>query len=361
MALTIRRRDTLAGMAAFALPLEAQPESLSAIAARRGLRFGTALSAGKPFDDPRHLAIVARECALIVPENELKLYVIGGGDAPNFAPADRIARFANDRKIALRGHTLLWNNARYIPKALPGLGEAPDAATAERWLRAYIARVTQRYGTQIGSWDVVNETIDPDTGAIRDTIFTRALGFDALRIAYEAVREHAPHAQRVYNDYMSWEAGNATHRRGVLTLLERFRRERVPVDALGIQSHIGTQGRPDAAGKREWQTFVDAVVAMGYDLLITEFDVNDRGLGGDIAKRDAEVAALAKDYLDRMLSYPRLRDVLSWGMVDRYTWLNGFAPRSDGMPQRPLPYDAEYRPKLLRTAIAQALAAAPSR
>ena len=33
---------------------------------------------------------------------------------------------------------------------------------------------------------------------------------------------------------------------------------------------------------------------MGFDLLITEFDVNDREFPADIAKRDASVAAIGK-------------------------------------------------------------------
>jgi endo-1,4-beta-xylanase len=208
---------------------------------------------------------------------------------------------------------------------------------------------------------VVNETVDPKTGQVRDTPFTHALRFDALRIAYEAAREHAPHAQLVYNDYMSWEAGNEQHRAGVLKLLEQFKRRNVPVDALGIQSHIGNDGNIHAPQRAEWTAFVDAVVAMGYRLLITEFDVNDKDLAGDIAARDAQVAAAAKSYLDVMFSYRQLGQVLCWGMVDKFSWLQGFSPRADRTPQRPNPYDAGYQVKPLRDALAAAFAAAPAR
>lgn len=116
-----------------------------------------------------------------------------------------------------------------------------------------------------------------------------------------------------------------------------------------------------ALREREWRGFVEAVVAMGYRLLITEFDVNDRQLTGTIAERDAQVAAVAKGYLDLMLSFPELDHVLCWGLVDRYSWLQSFSPRHDKQPLRPLPFDAEYRTKPLRTAIAQAFQAAPQR
>ena len=100
---------------------------------------------------------------------------------------------------------------------------------------------------------------------------------------------------------------------------------------------------------------------MGYQLLITEFDVNDRMAPTAIAARDRMVADYAKAYLETMLSYPQLGDILCWGMVDRYSWLNGFDPRRDHTLKRGTPYDANFRPKPLRQAIAAAFADARTR
>jgi endo-1,4-beta-xylanase len=263
--------------------------------------------------------------------------------------------------MKLRGHTLLWNKVRYMPKWLLDAGAAWSATDAEKYLRNYIQRVCTHYGEAVYSWDVVNETVDEKSGEIRQSPFTRALGFDAMRIAFEAAREHAPRAQLVYNDYMSWEAGNEAHRAGVLRLLEQFKSKQIPVQALGIQSHLGNDGRIQDAQRQQWQAFVDEVVGMGYRLLITEFDVNDKDLPGDFAKRDAHVAAAAKGYLDLMLSYKQLDQVLCWGMVDKFSWLQQFSKRADETPQRSTPYDDDYRAKPLRQAIAAAFDAAPRR
>ena len=94
-------------------------------------------------------------------------------------------------------------------------------------------------------------------------------------------------------------------------------------------------------------------------LIVTEFDVHDDGLPPDVAVRDRAVADYARAYLDIMLSYPQLGDVLAWGMSDRYTWLDRAQPRADGRPRRACPYDDHFRAKPLRDAIAGALAAAP--
>jgi len=342
--------------------------SLKAIAAEKGILFGSSVGAGQAgslsasFSDAGYLDILKKECGVLVPENELKSYVIAPQPGTyDFERADRIAQFAKSNSMKMRGHTLLWNRVEYTPKWLLEHVASLSASATEQFLRDYIKRVCTHYGTQIHSWDVVNETVDPKSGQLRDTPFTKVLGFDALRIAFEAAREHAPRAQLVYNDYMSWEAGNEQHRNGVLKLLEQFKAKKVPVDALGVQSHIGNDGRIQDSQNQQWRAFIDAVVAMGYELLITEFDVNDKDLPSDPTTRDAQVAAAAKGYLDLMLSYRQLDQVLCWGMVDKFSWLQNFSKRADETPQRPTPYDDNYRPKPLREAIAAAFDSAPKR
>ena len=338
---------------------------IKTLAAAKGLLFGSCVGAVRngSLADPRYADILKKECSVLVPENELKSYTISPERGQyNFEPGDRIAAFAKSNGMKLRGHTLLWNRPEFMPKWLRDTFGSLSPKESEAYLRDYVRRVCTHYGDQIHSWDVVNETVDPKTGQVRDTPFTHVLGFDTLRIVYEAAREHAPQAQLVYNDYMSWESGQAeTHRAGVLRLLEQFRSRKVPVDALGIQSHLGNDGNIHAAQRKEWKAFVDAAVGMGYRLLITELDVSDKDLPAEVTTRDAEVAAVTRDYLDFMLSYRELDQVLCWGMVDSLSWLQNYAPRADKQPQRPNPYDKDYKAKPMREALAAAFAAAPKR
>jgi len=208
-----------------------------------------------------------------------------------------------------------------------------------------------------------------EDSTLAETAISRAIGGTEtlVDLAFHTARELLPNAELVYNDYMSWEPGNEKHRAGVLKLLEGFRKRNVPVDALGVQSHIRIDTYDPSTGtgpkqEREWRQFIDEAVGMGYNLLMTEFDVNDQALPADIASRDQSVAAYAKGYLDLMFSYKELKDVLAWGMCDSYSWLQGFEPlRTDGQPKRGSPYDSEFRPKLLHKAIAEAFASAPVR
>ncbi|OYX81836.1 MAG: glycosyl hydrolase [Brevundimonas sp. 32-68-21] len=370
-----RRVVVAGGTAALTLngAARAQGVSLKAIAGSRGVMFGAVAGMGAwgglgaSLRDPDYRALLVAECGAIVPENEMKWQAVRpDADSFDFERMDVIAGFATGHEMALRGHTLLWHHPQWFPRWLTDydFGSRP-AAEGERILTEHIRRVTARY-PQIVSFDVVNETVDPDTGALRETSLSRAMGQEALDVAFHAARESAPRAQLVYNDYMSWEAGHETHRAGVLRLLEGFRKRGAPVDALGVQSHIGSGNTDDSVGfdtarERDWRVFLDEVVGMGFDLAITEFDVHDKNLPVGLGVRDLAVADLAERYLDLMLSYQQTRTVMLWGMVDRYSWLQGLWPRADGAAKRSTPYDDAFRPKPLRAAIARSFARAAPR
>lgn len=372
-----RRQAVAGGLAAFAgtaamLPEVRQvaPDSLDALARASGRRFGSAVAWSPPgsdsgsFTNPRYARILERDCELLVPENQLKWqWVRRSPDSFDFRAFDAIADYAASRGFALRGHTLFWTPTKWYPKWLANrdFGLRP-AAAAEALLTDHVRTVCGRYGTRIYSYDVVNEAVQPETGEIRDTNVTRALGGEAfLDLMFHTARSAAPHAQLVYNDYMSWERNSVdeTHIRGVLKLLEGLRKRGTPVDALGVQSHIRLlKPLPVATIVREsegpWRRFLDEVVAMGYQLLVTEFDVNDHAAPTAAAVRDRMTADYARAYLDVMLDYPQLRDLLCWGMCDRYSWLNSFDPRADKRLKRGTPYDVNFRPKPLHQAIAEA-------
>lgn len=378
----LTRRDSLAAGAALAgaaaaPAASAHPLSLDRLARRSGRRFGSAVAWSPPGTDagsitnPLYTAVLERECSLLVPENQLKWQSIRPKpDEFDFRAFDAIAHYAERHSLNLRGHTLFWTPTKWYPKWLADLDFGPrPGPSAEKLLTEHVRAVCRRYGTRIYSYDVVNEAVQPETGQIRDTNVTHALGGERfLDLMFYTARAEAPHAQLVYNDYMSWErnAVDETHMRGVLTLLEGFRKRGTPVDALGVQSHIRLlKDLPVARVVREsegpWRRFIDEVVAMGYKLVITEFDVNDHSAPTNPARRDRMVADYARAYLDLMLSYPQLGDILAWGMTDRYSWLNDFDPRRDKALKRGTPYDARFRPKLLRAAIAAAFQSASAR
>src|SRR3569832_2102363 len=194
------------------------PDSLNALASAKGLRFGSCLGTG-PSGAPRQPGVT--------------------GQRANQFDDDQLMAFVAANGLLVRGHTLLWNRDIWMPPWTQSYDFGPRPATeAERLLTTHIHTVVSRY-PQVFSWDVVNETIAPKTGEMEASVFTKAIGPQVIDIAFHAARAAAPHAQLVYNDYMSWGPGNQAHHDGVLRLLERLKKNNVPVDALGVQAHIG--------------------------------------------------------------------------------------------------------------------------
>lgn len=372
--MTIDRRRLLAGgmavgAAAAAFRADAAgPPSLAVLARDRGIRFGSTMGGGN-FADPAYRRLNAAQCALVVPETEMK-WVALRPDAQrfDFREADAIVSWARAQGLGIRGHTLLWHFERWMPEwtRTHEYGADPRAEAA-RLLVTHVDTVARRYASVVDSFDVVNEAIDPDTGLLRETVLSRPLGAEAvINLAFRTARAAAPRAQLVYNDFMSWRSDDARHRDAVLRLLERLRTRGTPVDALGIQSHLGSKYSEAPTGlgaldERGWRQFLDAVTAMGYDLLVTELDVHDNPLPGAIGPRDHAIAAHTRAYLDLMLSYPQCRTVTCWGLSDRYSWLQPLRPRPDGLSKRPLPYDDAFAAKPMRDAIAAAFTAAAPR
>jgi len=398
----LSRRDWMTGALATAslLPMEGalaagkgkpvplagtSPDSLNGIAMKRGLYFGSSIGMKstkeeivllppavqarprrKPsFDDPKVRRLMVEQCRIMVPENELKWYIV----RPNakkfdFRRSDIMVKWAARNGLAVRGHNLFWNAVRWTPDWVLkyDFGSRP-ASAAEKMLVDHIKTVCQRYGNRIFSYDVINETFNPRTGKLEDTPFTKYLGWNVIDICFHAAKQYAPHAELVYNDFPNWNP-NGTHRAAILKLLEYAKKRKLPIDALGVQAHIGFPNVGGARAARDvvaWRKFLDHVTGMGYGLLVTEFDINDKAAPSAPTARDWDVAALGKAYLDIMVSYRALRYVMAWGLVNKYSWLQEFIPRADGLPQRCAPFDDNYRPTALCDAMAASFAAAPSR
>jgi endo-1,4-beta-xylanase len=353
--------------------------SLDQLARAKGLRFGSTLgSLGRTsrFHDLPYRELTARECSVLVAENETKWPQIRPDPTKpyDFRAADEMFAWAKSHGMALRGHTLLWLEPKWLPAWVNALNYgAGDGEAARKLLAEHIRATCGHFGDSIESWDVVNEAISPETGELHRNVFSAPFGGGSegsvaqIDFAFRLAREAAPKAQLVYNDYMSWGHGSARHRAGVLKLLTDLKKRGTPVQALGLQGHISWGNKPgvpkDEPAQRaaQWRRFLDDVQALDLDLLITEFDVNDRGMPADIAERDAAVAAYAREWLDVTLASARLRRFLCWGLVNKHSWLQGFEPREDKLPKRGLPYDDQLNPTPLRQAIADALRAMPAR
>lgn len=360
------RRTLLAGTLGPTLvpvPTQAQAPGLGALAAARGILFGSTLTREEVGKFPELARIALEQDAVIVPGNELKWpFHRPSPEAFDFRDPDFMVGYAEERGKKVRGHALVWHGA--LP---PWFDRAPtDEAGMRTLLERHIRTVAGRYTGRMQSWDVVNEPVEPwyrRPDGLRETPFLKALGPGYIDLAFHLAHEADPSARLVLNEYGLEMANedNAARRAAILALLRGMRARGVPVHALGIQAHL-------AAAKRDFdpvvlRRFIREVAALGLEIYITELDVTDRGLSPDIPARDAAVARTLRTFLDAALAEQSVKLVVLWCLSDRVTWMNDsqFARREDGLRVRAHPYDEAFRPKPAWHALAAAFRAAPPR
>lgn len=334
--------------------------SLRERAAAKGLLYGAAAREQVLTSNPDFASAFARECGILVPENELKWQGIRPRfDRFNFKRADELADFARDHDMLYRGHTLVWH------KALPAwFKEKVNSKNAEKILTDHIKTVAKHYAGKMHSWDVVNEAIevaDKRPDGLRKAPWLNLLGPDYIDIAFRAAAEADPKALLVYNENQLEHYNkprNEAKRTQVLKLLERLKSKGVPVQALGMQSHLGS--KPLGSQGKKLRQFVKEVADLGLKIIVTEMDVSEK-LPWDVAARDRQVAAIYEEYLSIVLDEPATIAVMTWGLSDRYTWISKRIQRQDGASVRPLPLDAQLERKLAWNAIARAFDHAPQR
>lgn len=370
----ISRRRILAG--ALASPLAALPHkeaaaapapapALKTLAAARGITYGCAVAAPQILEPDDFTALVLRETALVVPENEMKWADMNDGPGrDDYSLGDAMIGFARAHRLAFRGHNVLWY------WRTPGwFQELPDRKSAEAAMLRRVEAMVARYRGRIHSWDVVNEPLNPADGrpdGLRKAVFLEQIGPEYLDLAHHAARAADPHARLVVNEYdVEYDLPEHDAKRAaVLRLIERMRAKGTPVDAVGIQAHLSVRRWPFSAIKL--RQYLADLAALDLEIQITELDVTDELAPADIAERDRLVAEEYARFLAVALDEPAVKLLTTWGLSDRHSWIvrhetNDMKWRKDGLPSRPLPFDAALARKPAWDAMAGALRAAPQR
>jgi endo-1,4-beta-xylanase len=363
----LNRRDFLriAGASALAASVHAGAtpslrDSLGQHAAAKGIVFGCAAVQHHLASDAGYARLVAEQCRLVLPANELKwnMLEVAPGEY-DFAPADWMLQFALDHSLLFRGHALVWE-----PSTPEWVRKAANKQNAQRLLTRHIRTVVSHYQGKMHSWDVVNEILEPADGRtdmFRSSLWLDLLGPEWIELAFHSAREADSGALLVYNE--NWlesdrETSRAKRQR-VLGLLAEWKRRSVPVQALGLQAHLLT----DDKLAPELGQFVQQVADLGLKVLVTELDVRDRNAPAVLALRDRMVAGKYAEFLSAVLTSQAVAAIITWGLSDRYTWINHHpgSRRADGLASRPLPFDPDREPTPAWQAMARAFDDAPRR
>lgn len=322
--------------------------SLKAHAHHHGLTFGSAVIIRNVQSDPDFADLIREQCGMVVPTSELKWIALRpAADQYDFSRPDFLLSFAQRNHMLMRGHTLCWHES--VPKWI----QAPESSTHTRqFFVDHITTVCKHYAGKLHSWDVVNEAIlpsDNQPGGLRKSFWYEQVGHDYIELAFRTARAADPHAKLTYNDYgVEYDSPeNEERRRRIFELLRSLQKRNVPIDAVGIQSHVKA-AQPYTFGKG-LTDYIEGIRQMGLEVYLTELDVNEDDIAtDDPSQRDAIIARTYSDYLRVALANPAVKLVLTWDLSDRFTWLNNGPThhrKQPNRPQRSLPFDRDERPK----------------
>jgi endo-1,4-beta-xylanase len=334
--------------------------SLKEAAASRGLLYGSCGGFRRLSTEATYRAAFAKQCGVLVPESELQWdNLCPAPGIYNFAPADWLLGFAQQKKIKFRGHPLEWTKA--FPRWFDSTA-TPQNATST--FQSLISTVVSHYSGQTHSWDVINEALAPEdkrADGLGNTVLLRLLGPEYIQTAFHTAAAADPSAMLVWNENLiEQESPFAEARRSFfLKNLRDLVKRNVPIHAIGIQSHLPGDA-PNIAGPR-FQDFLREVSDLGLRILVTEMDVRDDNLPADVATRDQMVADKYYQYLSVVLKQESVVAVITWGLSDHWTSVATYHPRKDHVPVRPLPLDYDMNPSPAFYAIARAFQEAPRR
>ena len=359
---------------------------------RIGVAINRTITTGKTDNGSRTLEQVDKDIALtkeqfnqISPENDMKWELVHpreGADGYDFGPADAYVDFGLKNHMFIVGHTLVWHGQtpRWVfagntpfpdapsasaPVPLPpanGAGANPGGqfrlgfdnrrprATRDELLqrmRDHIHTVVGRYKGKIKVWDVVNEALsDGGPNTLRNSLWLQIIGPDFIAKAFEYAHEADPAAILRYNDY---GLENPAKRQKLITLIKELQAKKVPVMAIGTQTHVSVS----SPTIEEEDRALTEIETLGLPIHITELDVNgaqggQRNTGADVANNAATTQGglveeanqrLATQYANLFTVFRKhksVKVVTLWGINDGVSW------RASG---KPLLFDNDDQPK----------------
>ena len=338
---------------AFAASAPAPSRSLRDAAQHSGILIGAAARPAH-LSEPLYAATLAREFNMLEPEDALKWEAVRpDAQSFDFHLADQLVDFALRHNMKVRGHTLVWHQQN--PHWLMEGKFTPDQLS--KVLETHIKMVVEHYHGKIFAWDVVNEAFDEGAhaGKVRSTIWydQPGIGYAGQGTKYLAqcfrwAHEADPEALLFYNEAEADEIGPKSD--AVYAMVREFRLQRVPIDGVGLQMHLGNR-LPDIDSI---SANIARFTALGVQIHITEMDVslpvdaNGNASTGDLQKQ----ADIYRQVAGACLAHPGCTAIQTWGFTDKYSWIGSHSKRTRGAA---LLFDRDYQPKPAYNALRDAL------
>lgn len=263
---------------------------------------------------------------LCVAENEMKPNVIQPSQGSfDFNYANEVVNYAKSKKMATRGHTLVWHSQ--IPEWISSDGKKND----KNWTRTqlleimknHITRTVKQFGTNVIEWDVVNETLDDDQSIVRtnpngyqlrkESVWVKVIGEDFIDSAFVYAHRANPNAKLYLNDYDCEYSGSAKTL-ALFNLAKRLQKDGIPIDGVGLQCHL----KVDSFDKQALNSTVKKYATIGLNCIFTEIDMAIYSTDAATLNRQAEAYKQITEVFLRNDNCPHM---VLWGINDKHSWV----------------------------------------
>ncbi|MDR2896838.1 MAG: endo-1,4-beta-xylanase [Propionibacteriaceae bacterium] len=252
---------------------------------------------------------------------------------PDTARLLTAARFLKDHGQTVKGHPLVWHTVT------PGWLNSLSVDQVEAVLRGRIRREVADFAGVIDMWDAINEVVimpvfTAEANGVSRLAWSRGR-VEMIRMAVEEAKATDPDCYLLLNDFDLSSAYEC--------LIEAVLEAGIPIDAIGLQSHMhqGYRGAEAMTG------IVERFARFGKPLHLTEtslvsgqlmppeiVDLNDYQVAQwpSTPEGEARQADDLEAHYRSMLAQPSVKALVYWGLTDAHAWLN--APigllRADG-------------------------------
>ncbi|RBM20211.1 endo-1,4-beta-xylanase [Streptomyces sp. PT12] len=293
-------------------PSTTQAATLREAADEQGIFVGTAVNDGR-LGDSRYSGIARDEFSSVTAENVMKWESVQPSRGQfTYAGGDRLVDFAQQNGQQVWGHTLVWHSQ--LPSWVSNGGF--NATELNQIMVDHITNVAGRWAGDIAYWDVVNEAFNED-GTFRQSVFQTTIGQQYIANAFQAADAADPSAKLCINDY-NIEGDNAKSD-GMYALVQSLLSQGVPIDCVGIQSHLILDQIPGTM-QQNMQRFAD----LGLEVVITELDI--RMDTPSDATRLARQATQFGQVVGYCLAVDGCSGVTVWGISDADSWIPDVFP-----------------------------------
>lgn len=205
-----------------------------------------------------------------------------------------------EQGFRLRGHNLVWPSRKFSPEFVKR--QTPFGLGLQDSIRRHIRSIVTATKGKVVAWDVINEML-------HENEYFQVMPRTEAAEWFKQAKQLDPQAALFINEYgMLNSVASPQNIKDYLAVIEELRGYGAPIDAVGIQGHVGRQPRNPA----QVLTDLDMFKNLNLPIQITEFDIN---------MQDEQLQAdYTRDFLIACYSHPLVTGFTMWGFWEGAHW-----------------------------------------